>query len=363
MYPAPACRFRRVVPATTRRFVSAAGLFLALVLFLLNVPPLPAIYPSLVETMKNTPARMIAIYQREPLKILKTAMPVLGWSSFEGDAGGRNSPRILWDVIEAVGRVSLHSPVAVLQSQIPLLAAVEPPGEAVVNRPGDSIPDSIFPARTVSSLPGECLVSIYNTHTGETYSLTDGVERLDGKHGGVVTAAAALQEALENKYGIKVARSDKINDLSYNTSYIESEKTARELLAANPKTRVILDIHRDSGKTREQSVVIVNGREAAPILFIVGSDARRPFPAWRQNHAFAVEFSTKINEMYPGLSLGVRVKDGLYNQFLHPRAVLVEVGTTKNSTEEAVRSARLLADVLAGMLAGKEKSGPSVSEE
>lgn len=353
MYPAPACRCRRMVPANARRLFTAAGLFFAFLLFLSRFLPSLAVYPSLVETVKDTPARIIALYQREPLKILKTAMPVLGWGSFEGDAGDLTPSRVLWNITGALGRVNLHSPAAVLQSQIPLLAAVEFPGAIVLKSPDDSVPDSVSTARTVSILPGECLVDIYNTHTGETYSLTDGVERLDRKRGGVVTVAAALQEELEDKYGIKVARSDKINDLNYNTSYIESEKTARELLAANPETRVILDIHRDSGKTREQSVVNVNGQEVAPILFIVGSDARRPFPAWRQNHAFAVELSSKMNEMYPGLSLGVRVKDGLYNQFLHPHAVLVEVGTSKNSTEEAVRSARLLADVLAGILNGK----------
>lgn len=67
--------------------------------------------------------------------------------------------------------------------------------------------------------------------------------------------------------------------------------------------------------------------------------------------------------MYPGLSLGVRVKDGLYNQFLHSRAVLVEMGTTENSTEEAARSARLLADALADILAGEATVPEEPGEE
>jgi stage II sporulation protein P len=95
----------------------------------------------------------------------------------------------------------------------------------------------------------------------------------------------------------------------------------------------------------------------------VGSDARRPFPNWRQNYDFAVLLSERINQMYPGLSLGVRVKDGLYNQFLHPRAVLVEMGTTENSTEEAARSARLLADALADILAGEATVPEEPGEE
>lgn len=363
MYLAPAYRFRKLVPANARRFIVAAGLFLAFLLFLFKIISSLTVYPSPVEMVKNIPDRIFAFYQREPLRILKTAMPVLGWCSFEGDAVDLTPTQALLYIVGAVGRVNLYSPAAVLQSQIPLLAAVESPDAVVVSRPDDTLPDDSSTAKMASTLPGECLVDIYNTHTGETYGLTDGVERLDGKRGGVVTVAAALQEALESKYGIKVARSDRINDANYNTSYLESEKTARELLAANPKTRVILDIHRDSGKTREQSVVNINGQEVAPILFIVGSDARRSFPAWRQNHAFATQLSGKMNEMYPGLSLGVRVKDGLYNQFLHPHAVLVEVGTSKNATEEAVRSVRLLADALAGFVIEKEKGKNPVGSE
>lgn len=353
MYPAPASRIRRIYPAKFRRFITAASLFFAFLFILFRSLPLPVVYPALVETAQSYPDKILALYRKEPLKILKTAMPVLGWSSFEGDEGALTISQLMWGAARAVAGVDLRSPASVLQSQVPLLAAVEPPG-AVVLKPRDDFISESLTSRPASALPGEALVSIYNTHTGETYSLTDGVDRLDGRHGGVVTVAAALQEALENKYGIKVARSDKINDSKYNFSYIESEKTARELLAANPQTRVLLDIHRDSGKTREQSVVKINGQEVAPILLVVGSDARRPFPNWRQNYAFAVELSSKMNEMYPGLSLGVRVKDGAYNQFLHPHAVLVEAGTTKNSTEEAVRSARLLADVLAGLILEKE---------
>jgi stage II sporulation protein P len=351
-------------PAKARRFAAATGLlFVALLLLPVLLQSLD-IYPSLKEKTRNIPDELVAFYQREPLKILKTGMPLLGWCSFEGETTGMLPSQVLLNTIGAVGGVNLHSPAAVLQSQISLLAAVEAPETVVVNGPVENPAGDVTRAKAVFALPGDCLVGIYNTHTGETYAMSDGVERLDGRRGGVVTVAAALQEALESKYGVKVARSDRINDANYNNSYPESEKTARELLAANPKIKVLLDVHRDSGKSREQSVVNINGQEAAPILFIVGSDTRRPFPAWRQNHAFAVELSNRMNQLYPGLSLGVRVKDGLYNQFLHPHAVLVEVGTTKNSTGEAVRSARMLADVLAGVIGVDEKDKtPAEAEE
>lgn len=342
MYSVPASRYRRAFQG--RPYIKLIGVLCLIIYGLLKiVPAFFTAYPHFAINIKELPGRALDLYGAEPLHIIRTALPILRWSSFEGDGVTPTAVEYFLSCAGAVGRVNLLSPAAVLQSQIPLLAAVDYPGTALVVNPSLETPgDTAVPV-----LAGETLVCIYNTHTGETYKLTDGIDRLDGGRGGVVTVAAALQETLESSYGIKAARSDRINDADYNTSYLESEKTARELLSANPKTRVVFDIHRDSGKTREQSVVNIDGQTLAPLLFVVGSDARRAFPAWRQNYAFAVELSNKINEKYPGLSLGVRVKDGLYNQTLHPHAVLLEVGTTENSCEEAVRSVQLIAGVVA----------------
>lgn len=348
MYSVPVSHCRKLYPG--RRFVTGMGLIIAAIFLLIKTPAVLLAHPSLLNNLTAVPANILTEYQREPEKILKSAIPVLRWGSFESDGCSLSFPQAFLYAAGTAGGVNLLSPAAVLQSQMPLLAAVEWPAAL----PAVSQED-YPPAETTTALPAESLVSVYNTHTGETYTLSDGVERLDGRRGGVVTVAAAFQETLESKYGIKVARSERINDLRYNNSYLESEKTARQLLEANPKTRAIFDIHRDSEKTREQSVVHINGQIAAPILFIVGSDARRSFPTWRQNYAFACELADRLDEKYPGLSLGVRVKDGVYNQHLHPQAVLLEMGTTENSTEEAVRSARLLADVVADMINGEEQ--------
>ena len=363
MFPALTFRRRKASTVLIRRLFLPAALFL-IVIILVYLRPVPRGIgcPGFLEIIDDFPRRVLVLYQGDPVKILKTAMPLLEWGSFEGDTSNLPASRIILDAIASVAGVRFHSPAVILQSQIPCLAAVTIP-EATTGQLKEDIPGFVLPLETTTVLSEECLVGIYNTHTGETYSRTDGVERLDGKRGGVVTAAIALQEVLEGKHGIKVVRSDRIHDANYNTSYLESEKTLRAMLAEHPGLKVVLDIHRDSGKTREQSLVQIDGQAVAPILFVVGSDARRRFPNWRQNYNFALLLSERINQRYPGLSLGVRVKDGLYNQFLHPRAVLVEIGTTENSTEEAVRSAQLLADVLAEILAEILAGEATVPEE
>lgn len=341
MYPAPVYRQRGMFFAVMRRLIAVVTGFLVLYFLIKIFFQLPAC-PALIHTLNTASEWTQNFYHWDAMKIMKKGMPVLNRIDFEGDVGNLTVSQIILEGWGAVSRANLHNPAGVLQTEIPVLARFEIPVERVTA--------PTLQLEPAAALTDDCLVAIYNTHTGETYSLTDGVERLDGRKGGVVTVAAALEEELESKYGIKTARSERINDADYNLSYLEAEKTARELLAANPKTMVVLDIHRDANKTREQSIVKINGQDVAPLLFIVGSDARRPFPNWRENYAFAQKLSSQINSMYPGLSLGIRVYDGIYNQSLHPHALLVEVGTSKNSTEEAARSIRLLAAALAAVL-------------
>lgn len=204
------------------------------------------------------------------------------------------------------------------------------------------------------------LVAIYNSHNGETYTPTHGVPRIDGKQGGVVDVARVLAEALENTYGIGTVRSEEMHDYpSYTLSYSNSLKTVEAILREHPSVEIVIDVHRDYQPTRAQSVATINGEKAARILLVVGNDARQIHPRWRQNLAFANRLETKMDEMYPGLSRGIRQLDGRYNQHLHQRALLVEVGSAENTLEEAKRSAELLADVLNEML--KEIQNPEIN--
>jgi stage II sporulation protein P len=207
-------------------------------------------------------------------------------------------------------------------------------------------------ARPLIRSNGEPSVAIYNSHNGETYTPTDGMPRIDGVNGGVVKVAEALAKALEEKHGIFTVRSEKIHDYpSYALSYANSLKTAEEILKKHPSVEIVIDVHRDYQPTRAQTTATINGHQAAKILFIVGNDARQTHPRWRQNLAFVTSLEKKMNDLYPGLSRGIRQQDGRYNQHLHSRAILVEMGSAENTLAEAMRSAEMLADVLASMLA------------
>lgn len=283
--------------------------------------------------------------ERDPRGLMRSAAPVMAWVGNQEDYPEEISPRSIVTAILAPLRVNLSSPHELLAGEMPALAEFSKGyGEQV----SVSAPSRVIgPESPMALISTDALIGIYYTHTGETYAVTDGVERLQGQKGAVVETGRVIKERLEAGYGIKVAHYDRVNDQNYGLSYVESEKTARLLLEENKNIQILLDIHRDAGKSRSESLVRVNGKEMAPILFVVGSDARSPFPTWRNNHDFAVRLAGRINKKYPGLCIGVRIKEGRYNQFLHPRAVLVEIGTVNNSTAEAVKTAGMLAEALA----------------
>lgn len=231
-----------------------------------------------------------------------------------------------------------------------LIRSVLPVVDTPISVPAVASPSP--PAPTESTDIGKVapppLVAIYNTHTGETYAMTDGVERVKGR-GGVFTVATALEKGLR-KRGVSVLRSDRIHDVSYAASYLESEKTVREMLYNNPEIDALFDVHRDSKLPRSLATVEAGGTRVAPVLVVVGSDARQPFPTWRQNLAFAKRIADRADALYPGLCRGVRIKEGRYNQFLNPRLLILEIGGVNNSLEEAEAAAELMANVLADLL-------------
>ncbi len=349
------CRYRRGVIRLL--FAVMAGIVLLLSLYKLIV--YIAVLSNAESGDKGVFRAVASWCRNKPEEIMRAAMPLPAQPGGETRTPRFASPSYLVEPVIAMFMVDRQSPVRLIQSQIPFLAEEPFPGPgdkqdtvAVTSPEAEMIPpggDEEESSRQVP-LSDECLVAIYNTHTGETYALTDGVERLHGKRGGVVKVSQALQEELEKRYGIRVARSDAINDANYGESYIKSQETLRKLLEENPSVQVVLDIHRDAGLARENSLATVDGREVAPVLIVVGSDARAPFPGWRQNYDFARELAAEIEKQYPGLCIGVRIKEGRYNQFMHPRAVLLEVGSVSNSTEEAVQTGRLLAGPVAKLV-------------
>ncbi|MGB9886023.1 MAG: stage II sporulation protein P [Moorellales bacterium] len=230
----------------------------------------------------------------------------------------------------------------------PVLAAPYPAEEAeeeeVAPPPGTPL-EPVNPGLPLTGQARKVKVFIYTTHNAESYQPDYGVVRVPpGTAGGVTRAAVTLASALEEE-GVPAVLSPAIHDYPELTgAYARSEVTVKAALAAYPNLSVIIDVHRDAGN--RPVTAVIEGREVAQILLVVGSDQRLPHPDWRKNLAFARQVEAKMQELYPGLSRGVRVQSGRYNQHLHPRALLVEIGNQHNTLDQVEAAARLLARVL-----------------
>ena len=230
-----------------------------------------------------------------------------------------------------------------------LITQLETPGDA--NRPSQNEPELDERVSPGQTRRGDPLVAIYHSHSSEAYRLTSGVDHLWGSEEGVVHVGAQLASILQERHGIPVIHSKKIHDYPvWREAYTKSQKTIKEILETNKSVQVVLDIHRDAGLSASTSfpTVEVNGVRAARVLIVVTSDKYGlPHPRWEENLTFAYQLNAKLDEVCPGLSRGVSVRnDARWNQHVHPRAVIVEIGSDKTKRQEADVSAVYIADAI-----------------
>ncbi len=288
--------------------------------------------------------------------ILETDLPVISEKS--SDKLLPNTSSVVQFFLNLLSGVKLNDPLSYLKSEIPMMDIVPVTAEITEEFSPSEVTEPSKPKFEKSSQEPVVnkissttpLIALYNTHTSETYELTDGLTHIKGKAGAVSIVAKEIEKTIQKKYKIAAVYSPLIHDLSYNKSYIESEKTVKQLLKDNPKLEMMFDIHRDGMVSRENSVTKINGKNVAKIMIVVGTNARVNHPKWRENLEFARKLNAKMDSMYPGLSRGISIKQGRYNQQYSTQSILVEIGSAKNTTDEAVESARLFADIVVAVL-------------
>ena len=195
--------------------------------------------------------------------------------------------------------------------------------------------------------PEKISVLIYCTHTAESY---DGKADEDGR-GQVLAAAHHLADTLTSVYHIGAVVSDTVHDSpDWYRSYTNSKATAAEMMSQYPDADLIIDFHRDSGLKKADCTVGVDGRDAASLLLVVGSDQTLAHPNWEKNWETAKAVGACIDEVNPALLRGIRVQKGRYNQHLSEKCILLEVGTELNTLAEAEYSTELVAEAIAKYL-------------
>lgn len=156
-----------------------------------------------------------------------------------------------------------------------------------------------------------------------------------------------------NAAGLNTLHDETLNDYpSYTGSYSNSRAVVQQYLAQYPSIKIVLDVHRDAIETESGSrmapVCTVNGRQAAQVMIICGSDngTTVKLPNWRQNLRFAAAWETAMEGMYPGFTRSVLLSYRFYNQDLTTGSLLIEIGGHGNNLNEALYAGQLAAQGL-----------------
>ncbi|MDD2203310.1 MAG: stage II sporulation protein P [Bacilli bacterium] len=193
-------------------------------------------------------------------------------------------------------------------------------------------------------------VYIYNSHQLENYNAKN--LEIYNITPNVMMASYMLKENL-NDLGIGTLVNEsnltefiRINNWSHADSYKASRIFILDAKGKYDSLEYYIDIHRDAIK-KDAGTREINGRKYARTLFVVGLEN----PNYEANLALANELHKRINKAYPGLSRGVIKKegkgvDGIYNQDISPKSMLVEVGGYENTIEEAMATVEALAKIL-----------------
>lgn len=202
-------------------------------------------------------------------------------------------------------------------------------------------------------------VLIYHSHSWESFSpLLKGVTKpseavSSNEKVNVVAVGRKLSDEL-NKKGIgtehvttNMTAHLHERNLTYSDSYTLSRDIVKKAMANNDDLNYLIDIHRDAAEKKDTTKEI-NGKQYAKIYFIVGKEHKN----YEKNLKVAVELNEKLEKKYPGISRGVFKKgkkdgNGIYNQDLSERALLIEFGGVENELQELYNTVDAFAEVFA----------------
>lgn len=206
----------------------------------------------------------------------------------------------------------------------------------------------------------EPIVYIYNTHQTEEYNLNSVLDYSIKPN--VMIASYIMREKL-NEIGIDslVETNNMKNYLDkynykYNMSYHASEYFARLKQQEYPSIKYMIDIHRDSAKLGT-TLLNTGTKRYAKVLYVVGLEHTTA----ENNIGFAEKLHEKTENELRGLSRGISYKtgpavNGIYNQNLNGKSVLIEIGGVDNTIEEVNNTIEVLVKIIKETITEEENA-------
>lgn len=211
---------------------------------------------------------------------------------------------------------------------------------------------------------GQPTVLIVHTHGTEAYTPTadalyeaSGDYRTLDENYNMISIGDEVARVLENN-GIAVIHDRSCHDEpSYNGSYLSARKSIEAYLQAYPSIRLVLDIHRDA-VTKENGQQLttsatVGGQASSQIMLVIGTDASgNHHPNWQQNLSLALKLTAQLERENPGITRPIYLRSERFNMDLTPGSLLVEVGASGDTHNQAILAANALANAIAALSKG-----------
>ena len=208
---------------------------------------------------------------------------------------------------------------------------------------------------------GEPQILIIHTHSSEAYTPAgldryeaSDTSRTEDKEYNIVRVGDELT-ALLQQAGLNVIHDREIYDYpSYTGSYERSGAAVQSYLEQYPGIAVVIDMHRDAlgaNGVVYKTMAEESGVCASQAMLLVGTDDSGLYhPNWRSNLSLALYLQNAVSAVHPTLMRPVSLVQQRYNQHLTGGSLILEVGSSGNTLQEALAAIRLFADAAAPAL-------------
>ena len=204
----------------------------------------------------------------------------------------------------------------------------------------------------------EPLILIVHTHGTESYMpegagfYTDDGElaRSANTDENMIAVGNVFARVLEEN-GIKAIHCTVMHDQeSYRDSYSRAAESIEKYLKQYPSIKYVFDLHRDSIIKADgeliSAVSTIDGETHAQIMPVIGTGASD----WEENMSFAIKLRDLLNRNYTNLCRPICLRESTYNQNMGAVSVLLEIGTSGNTLEEAKKAASLVAEAIVSLI-------------
>lgn len=199
-------------------------------------------------------------------------------------------------------------------------------------------------------------ILIMHTHGTEAYTMADGDDytpsdtaRTTDENYNMIRVGEEIKTVFE-EMGLSVIHDTSLYDYpSYTGSYARSLAGIQSYLEEYPTISVVLDVHRDAligsdGTAYKVTDTLENGETVAQVMLVVGTnDGGLEHPHWEDNLTLAAHIQAAMLALHPGFPRPVNLRSQRFNQHMTYGSLLVEVGTSGNTLQEALAGARMFA--------------------